>query len=141
MNDVVRSIHVVAAVIVADDRLLVCRRARGEHAAGLWEFPGGKVEVGEDAATALRREIFEELGVPVRPGAQLIRSATLVGDRYIDLECRWAFLEGELPTGSNDHDQLRWATREELSSFDWCPPDRPAVELLSLGIHEPNANR
>lgn len=128
-----RTIRVVAAVIMSGNRFLVCRRAAGKSAAGQWEFPGGKVEDGEDGPAALRREIAEELGVPVRPGRLLVRSSTLVGDRVIDLECRWATLLGRRPHSSADHDELCWATRGELAKFDWCTPDHDAVAVLVNG--------
>lgn len=66
MTSGVPTIHVVAAVIVREGRVLVCRRNRDRADGGLWEFPGGKVEPGERAVEALVREIHEELGVQIR---------------------------------------------------------------------------
>src|SRR4051794_12574389 len=59
------SIRVIAAVIARADKLLVCRRPAHKRHGGLWEFPGGKLEPGEDDETAARREIVEELGIHV----------------------------------------------------------------------------
>lgn len=58
-----RTVIVVAAVLIEGGKVLLSRRKEGTHLAGLWEFPGGKVEPGEDPRVALRRELAEELGV------------------------------------------------------------------------------
>ncbi|MFD0559297.1 8-oxo-dGTP diphosphatase [Stackebrandtia endophytica] len=133
-----RRVHVVAAVIHDGSRLLACRRRRDLSAGGRWEFPGGKVEPGEDAVEALRREIGEELGVDISVGSPLVRSGTVVAATLIDLECRWARLNGPAPTRSSDHDRLRWVDRDELSGFDWCTPDLDAVALLRDGALAPD---
>ena len=79
-------IEVVAGVLTRPDgRVLTCRRAPDRPAAGQWEFPGGKVEPGELAAEALRRELHEELGLDVVVGEPIDRSLTRVGNVHIDL--------------------------------------------------------
>ena len=64
-------LHVTAAVIEREGRVLVARRRGGDRFAGLWEFPGGKIEPGEAPRDCLRREILEELGLDVEVGASL----------------------------------------------------------------------
>jgi 8-oxo-dGTP diphosphatase len=132
-------VHVVAAVVVQRDRFLSCRRAAGKASAGQWEFPGGKVEPGEDSASALRRELAEELGIDVAVGPLLVRSTTRVGDALIDLECRWASLNGARPASSTDHDTLRWLRADELAGLDWCAPDLDAVRRLTDGARPERA--
>lgn len=66
-------LEVVCAIILRDHEILLCQRAPGQHLAGSWEFPGGKVEEGEEAATALQREIREELDCTVEVGEALPR--------------------------------------------------------------------
>jgi 8-oxo-dGTP diphosphatase len=66
-----RTITVVAAVIVEQQRVLVTQRPQGSHLAGAWEFPGGKVEDDEDPRDALARELHEELGIDAEAGAIL----------------------------------------------------------------------
>lgn len=79
-------LHVVAAIIVADSKVLACRRASHKAAAGLWEFPGGKVDPGEDAHAALIREIKEELALDCETIHTFDVSDTLVGTQIIRLE-------------------------------------------------------
>ena len=59
-------VHIAVAVIVKDDRVLISKRAENVHQGGLWEFPGGKVEAGENGEQALLREIKEELGITIK---------------------------------------------------------------------------
>lgn len=127
MGDV---LHVVAAVIRADGRILVCRRRPEKAAGGLWEFPGGKVEKGESPEDALRREIAEELAVDIRVLGSLTTNDTIVDDLIIRLSCYRATLQGSSPTSSTDHDRLKWVSVDEMNELDWAEPDLPAVELL-----------
>ena len=118
---------VVAAVLVRDGAVLACRRAAHKDAAGLWEFPGGKVEAGETPQEALARELREELGVDVRVGSLLERSVT----GRVDLACYAATLAGRPPTASTDHDALEWRRPRALGGLEWAPADRPVVAVLS----------
>lgn len=121
-------IHVVAAIIRrADGRVLACRRKAGKSSAGLWEFPGGKVEEGEHPADALVRELLEELGVGVRVVGPFTDDMT----GGIRLSCFLVELVGEEPTGSSDHDELRWLARGELDTVTWSEPDVPAIRRLA----------
>ena len=118
---------VVAAVLVRDGAVLACRRAAHKDAAGLWEFPGGKVEAGETQQEALARELREELGVDARVGALLDRTVT----GRVDLACYAATLAGSAPTASTDHDALEWRRPGALGGLEWAPADRPVVAVLS----------
>lgn len=126
-------LEVVAAVIQDGDQFLVCRRRAGKAAGRRWEFPGGKVEGGESAADALRREVREELAIGINVLGELTTDDTLVGDLVIRLTCLRAELEGPRPTGSTDHDNLAWVAVGDLGQLDWAEPDLPAVRLLIAG--------
>ncbi len=122
---------VVAAVIERDGWILTCRRRPEKTAGGRWEFPGGKVESGEDPEEALVREIEEELGVGIRITGHLTTDETDAGDRVIRLTCFRAELEGAGPVASTDHDRLVWLEPASLAGLDWATPDLPAVRLLT----------
>lgn len=115
--------------------LLVARRSAPEHLAGLWEFPGGKVEPGEEPETALVRELAEELGIGVRLGLEL-HAETPAGWPLNDrASMRVWFAEvthGE-PLPLEDHDELRWVDlrdREAVLTLPWIPADYPIVHAL-----------
>lgn len=121
---------VAAAIIQVGDRVLACRRRPGKAASGKWEFPGGKLEKGESAESALRREIAEELDTEIRVLGELTTSDTVVGDTVIRLICLRAEVVSEMPQASSDHDCLEWVPIGELRSLEWAAPDLPAVDLL-----------
>lgn len=123
-------LEVVAAAIFNDGLILACRRAPGKAAAGRWEFPGGKVEDGEDPRAALRRELLEELSVDVEIGELVNRAPTEVGELIIDLATYDATLSDGRPLRSTDHDLLGWFTIDELVGLEWATPDLPAVAAL-----------
>ncbi|UOR03427.1 NUDIX domain-containing protein [Leucobacter allii] len=113
--------------------VLRTRRKRGLRSGGLWEFPGGKVEPGETAAGALKREIEEELGIHVVVGTALCSTNTVTSAGEIELTCMWAQLISARPTTSTDHDLLEWHSPREMPDIGWCQPDLEAVQLLRAG--------
>lgn len=123
------TVAVVGAALLRDDppRVLASRRTEPPRLAGLWEFPGGKVEPGETDEQALARELREELGVEARVGERLGGDlpigATAVLRVYV---CR--VVSGELTFV--DHDEHRWLTADELDDVPWIPVDRPLLPDL-----------
>jgi 8-oxo-dGTP diphosphatase len=120
-------VQVVGAAVVRDGRVLASRRTGPAHLAGMWEFPGGKVEPGESDQQALERELTEELGVTAvvgeRVGPELELSGTAVMRVYLV-----TLVEGEPQL--NDHDAHRWLTADELYDVPWIPADAPALAAL-----------
>ncbi|HSN36549.1 MAG TPA: (deoxy)nucleoside triphosphate pyrophosphohydrolase [Arthrobacter sp.] len=116
-------------------RLLVARRTAPPQFAGMWEFPGGKVEAGESAEQALHRELFEELGVTVRLGAELGGGSAdgwPLNERAA-MRVWFAELVDGVPHPLQDHDELRWINlgdRGEVLGLSWIPADLPIVEAL-----------
>lgn len=126
-------LRVAAAVLTRDGLILLARRAAHKSQAGLWEFPGGKIEDGETPADALRRELKEELGLAVEPGAELMttRHRYDFGEiELVALSCR-ADAAGAL--NSTDHDLLEWVAPGQLLTYALAPADVPIAERLSRG--------
>jgi 8-oxo-dGTP diphosphatase len=123
-------IVVVAGVIVRGARVLVTRRLAGTHLAGRWEFPGGKCEAGETHEACLARELEEELGLTrVTVGAEIVVTEHAYPDRTVRLHFRWCRVNGA-PRGRLGQ-ELRWVTREELTSLDLPDADRDLVQRLA----------
>lgn len=122
-------ISVVGAALLRDDppSVLASRRTEPPRLAGLWEFPGGKVEAGESDEQALVRELREELQVDVVVGARL-GGDLLIGDTAVLRVYRARIVAGE--PALVDHDAHRWLTAAELTDVPWIPVDLPLVEQL-----------
>jgi 8-oxo-dGTP diphosphatase len=129
--------EVVGAAIVDDLRrpglLLSARRTEPSALAGGWEFPGGKVDPGEEHAEALRRELREELGVEVELGelleGPLERGGWPLGDDFV-IWVWWAVVVDGEPQPLEDHDVLRWLDRDSLYAVPWLPADLPIVRAV-----------
>ncbi|MFC5500656.1 (deoxy)nucleoside triphosphate pyrophosphohydrolase [Lysinimonas soli] len=124
-------LQVVAAVLIRDAAVLACRRRPGTSAAGLWEFPGGKVEAAESPEQALRRELREELGIDVDVLELMHRETTRVGELDVDLACYACSTVALGPIASTDHDRVVWHPLDRLDELNWALPDLPTVTLLS----------
>jgi 8-oxo-dGTP diphosphatase len=127
-------VHVLAAVITDGDRWLICQRPAHKRHGGLWEFPGGKLEPGEDHAGAARREMLEELGVEVtRVGAVLFSSRDPGSPFVID------FTPVEI-TGEPrplEHAELRWVRPAAAASLPLAPADQAFVTWIRLQSSRP----
>lgn len=126
---------VAAALVGADGRVLLQQRAAGRSMAGLWEFPGGKVEKGELPEAALERELREELGIGVE-AASLVPAAfasAALGDRHMLLllyVCReWGGEPQPL-----DASALQWVRPAEMHDLPMPPADKPLIGLLDALI-------
>lgn len=133
-SDPRRTIRVVAAVVERDGRYLITQRRPNAVLPLLWEFPGGKVEPGENDAAALRREMQERLGIDVAVG-DLISYVTHPYEHYtVDLflyECRTE--AGELSC-KNVH-EFRWVTSVEFDRYPFTPADEASMTKL-LGVSD-----
>ena len=122
-------IDVVAALIERDNLVLVARRPEGVHLAGLWEFPGGKVNVGETQPAALERELMEELGVAVDVGDAVFDTAHEYPDRTVRIffyQCRISGIPRPL-VGQ----ELRWVEKGSLSALQFPPADEELIRRLT----------
>ena len=123
---------VAAAVIVGPDgRILISRRHDHLHQGGLWEFPGGKQEPGEDARQALRRELHEELGIEVLRARPLIRVLHDYGDRHVLLDVWRVEAFSGTPQGQQGQ-PLAWVTPDELDRYEFPAANRPILRAARL---------
>lgn len=125
-------IHVVAAAIFDHaGRVLVTRRPDSAHQGGLWEFPGGKLEAGEDRYHGLRRELDEELGIDLTHARPLLRVRHEYADRSVLLDV-WK-VEGfsGLPHG-REGQPLQWVEPDALADLDMPAADGPIVSAIRL---------
>ena len=127
-----RPMVLVAAVALVDPdgRVLIAQRPEGKSMAGLWEFPGGKVDPGESPESALARELHEELAVLVEVGAALSPVIWNYGVRTIRLlpfRCR--ITGGELR--AIEHEKLFWCLPENFDDLVWADADVPILRELS----------
>jgi 8-oxo-dGTP diphosphatase len=124
------TIVVLAAVVEREDgRLLVTRRPRGTHLAGLWEFPGGKCEDGESHVACLARELREELDVASDVGEELLVTDHEYDDRVVRLHFRLCRIAGEPRPMLGQ--EIRWVERGDLKDLEFPPADQALIELLS----------
>ncbi len=124
-------IVVAAAMVDRDGRVLVQQRPEGTAMAGLWEFPGGKVEPGETPEAALIRELDEELGIDVDHAclAPACFASEPLGDRHLLLLVYALRKWKGMPTAQHAT-QLRWVRPVELYGLDMPPADKPLIGLL-----------
>ena len=125
-----RGIHVVAGVITdARDRILLARRTEGRDLAGLWEFPGGKVDPGETPEQALVRELREELGIEARVGEPVIAVPQQYPHKRLCLDVRRIAAWSGTVKGL-DGQALAWVPPHKLASYAMPDADRPVVAAL-----------
>lgn len=137
---------VAAALRRGDGRVLLQQRPTGKQLAGLWEFPGGKIEPGESPEQALVRELHEELGITVALDAlaPLTFASEALGPRHLVLLLymveRW---DGD--PAALEASALRWLLSDEMRDVPMPPADRPLVDALVRGqgirIDEPRGER
>jgi mutator protein MutT len=123
------NITVVAAVIEQEERFLVTRRPAGAHLAGLWEFPGGKIDPDESHRAALQREIREELDADVEVGELAFATTHAYSDRTVALYFyRCTLLGSPRPLLGQE---MQWVTRPELPLLGFPPADAQLIERLT----------
>ena len=121
-------IIVVAAVVEQDGTFLVTRRQPGVHLAGLWEFPGGKIDPGETHEHALRREMREELDTDVDVAGLVFHTTHAYPDRTVALYFYRCALKG-IPRPLLGQ-EMRWAGRSELATLGFPPADEELIQQL-----------
>ena len=122
-------IDVVAAVIKKDNKYLIAQRNRNKHFAFHYEFPGGKVDKGETFESALQREIKEELSIGIKIYKKI--SSQIHKDDKINVKVHYFLCEhsdGKIIL--SEHEDLKWVTKKELSSYRMAPGDSKIIKFL-----------
>ena len=121
--------QVVAALIWAEDKFLICQRPAHKARGLLWEFVGGKVEPGESREQALIRECREELAVTVNVGQVFME----VTHAYPDLTVHLTLFHASIAEGTPqllEHNDIRWITPAEIPQYEFCPADQAILARL-----------
>jgi (d)CTP diphosphatase len=125
------TLDVVAAIIKRDGKILLARRPESGDQAGLWEFPGGKVEAGETQPEALARELLEELGIEASVGRYVASHKREVSGRTIHLHA-WHVPEFSGEMVAHCHSELVWCAPPQALSYALAPADIPLLEAFRV---------
>ncbi len=120
---------VTCAIIIRESKILICQRSSAMNLPLKWEFPGGKVEPGEDEKATIVREIKEELHVDIKVAKRL----ELVEHGYPTFRIRLVPFIANVVGGElllEEHADAKWVTVDDLDQYDWAPADVPIVEQL-----------
>lgn len=123
-----KTINVVAAIIIKDQKIFATQRGYGEFKNG-WEFPGGKIESGESPEHALEREIREELDAKIRVGELFDTIEYDYPNFHLSMKCFLCSLISDQLT-LREHEAAKWLTKENLSSVEWLPADIIIIDKL-----------
>ena len=123
---------VSAALIWDKDKFLVCQRPKTKARALLWEFVGGKVELGETMEEALTRECQEELDCTVIADSIF----TQVVHKYPDMEILLTLFNAHIASGKPkliEHEDMKWISVKEIDDYEFCPADKDILKMLKDG--------
>jgi 8-oxo-dGTP diphosphatase len=128
------------ALVDVDSRVLLTRRPQGKTMAGLWEFPGGKVEPGELPEPSLIRELKEELGIDVTPAC--LAPLTFASHAYADFHLLmplWICRRWEGLVTAQEGQELAWVRPQRLREYSMPPADEPLIPHLVELLMTPGA--
>ena len=122
-------INVVAGIVINQNKILIGKRKDEDIGGGKWEFPGGKIEVGETNSEALERELYEELGISVKIGKELMNyehvfKTTIYNITFMEI----IDYEGEIC--NNAHSEIKWVKFSNLPEYDFISGDDRFIQSL-----------
>ena len=123
---------VTAGIVLKGERILICQRHHTDRYGLQWEFPGGKVQPGENLKASLRRELREELSIEAEVGDQVFRLRHRYPDRHVDVVF-FAVRDYEGEIQNRIFEAVAWVTRQELSAYDFLEADRELVRRIAQG--------
>lgn len=123
-------INVVAAILEKEDKILIAKKRKGKPLAGLWEFPGGKVEEGETLEKALIRELKEEMDIEIEIKDYIGESVYDYGeDIIVSLKGYTAVIKsGNIKL--SDHDEYKWVSLDEIHNYNIAPADITLIDFI-----------
>lgn len=125
-----KTVKVVAAIIIHDNKVFATQRGYGEFKDG-WEFPGGKVEQGETSQIALIREIREELDTEIEVGELLDTVEYDYPTFHLSMDCFICrVISGNLVL--KEHEAAKWLNKEQLDSVEWLPADKGLITKIAI---------
>ena len=127
-----KPILVVAGILCRGDHILICQRRRSDAYGLQWEFPGGKVEDGEELPAALRRELAEELAIQAEVGEEVFRLRHHYPDRYVEVVF-FALSSYSGEVHNRVFEAIQWAPRAKLPEYNFLDADREVVNRISKG--------
>lgn len=122
--------EVTAAVITRNGKILIAQRPAGKTLAHHWEFPGGKLEIGETLPQCLKRELKEELNLEAEIGEFITTSNFIYEFGTINLHAFFVSIAPEVEVISNEHEQIKWISPDEFDNYLFPPADLPIVAKL-----------
>lgn len=126
-----KRVEVVAAVIEKDNKIFCAQRNLAKSMGGKWEFPGGKIEIGESKEEALVREIKEELDSDIKVNKYLMTVEHDYPTFHITMHAYLCTLvKGELTL--KEHNDSVWLNKEELVNLDFADADKPIVDMIKI---------
>ena len=122
-------INVVAGIVINQNKILIGKRKDEDIGGGKWEFPGGKIEIGETNSEALERELYEELGISVKIGKELMNyehmfKTTIYNISFMEI----IDYEGEIC--NNAHSEIKWVKFSNLPEYDFISGDDRFIQSL-----------
>ena len=123
-------LEVTAAVIIQNGKILICQRQMNKNCGLLWEFPGGKIEIGETGEQCIVRECQEELGITLIVKRELTDVVYEYPDRTVHLHFYLCDIIAGIPE-KKEHNAIAWIVPDDVCHYEFCPADKKMLLLES----------